>query len=205
MARPRVHAPEALLDAAEELVIERGRASLTVRALADRTGASNGSIYHAFGSVEHVVASAWLHRAQQFLEVQRTAVDAELAAGDAVRAVQAAADAPARLHAVEPSAARLLTVLRRDDVITDGLPEAVAADLRGLDRDVAAVLRRLARAVWDRADRAAVGVVTTCVVRLPSALLFPGIRAGRVSPLARRRLAAAVAAVLDCPLDPQET
>jgi AcrR family transcriptional regulator len=202
MARPRLHAPEALLDAAEELLAEHGRANLTVRALADRAGASNGSIYHAFGSVENVVATAWLQRARQFLEVQRTAVDAALAAGDAVGAVQAAADAPARLHGIEPSAARLLTALRRDDLLTDGVPEAVAADLRALDRDLAAVLRRLARAVWDRTDRAAVDVVTTCVVRLPSALLFPGIRAGRLLPLHRRQLAVAVAAVLDCPLDP---
>jgi AcrR family transcriptional regulator len=200
MARPRLLEPETVLDAAEALVVEHGRAHLTVRALAGRAGASNGSIYHAFGSVENVVAQAWLHRAQQFLEVQRTAVDAALAADDAVGAVQAAADAPARLHDVEPPAARLLTALRRDDVLTDGLPDAVAADLRALDRDLAAVLRRLARAVWDRGDRTAVDAVTTCVVRLPAALLFPEIRAGRVRPLTRRQLAAAVAAVLDCPL-----
>ena len=202
MARPRLHAPETLLDAAEELVIEHGRANLTVRSLADRAGASNGSIYHAFGSVENVVAKAWLHRAAPFLEVQRTAVDAELAAGNAVGAVQAAADAPARLYEIEPSAARLLTVLRRNDLLTDGIPDAVVADLRGLDRDLAAVLRRLARAVWDRTDRAAVDVVTTCVVRLPAALLFPDLRAGRMRALPRRQLAAAVAAVLDCPLTP---
>jgi AcrR family transcriptional regulator len=202
MARPRLHPPEALLDAAEELVIERGRAHLTVRALADRAGASNGSIYHAFGSVENVVAATWLHRARQFLEVQRTAVEAQLAAGNARGAVQAAADAPARLHEIEPSAARLLTELRRNDLLTDAVPDAVAADLRGLDRDLAAILRRLARSVWDRTDRTAVEVVTTCVVRLPVALLFPEIRAGRVQPRTRRHLAAAVGAVLDCPLTP---
>jgi AcrR family transcriptional regulator len=202
MARPRLHATETLLGAAEELVIEHGRANLTVRALADRAGASNGSIYHAFGSLQNVVAKAWLHRASQFLELQRTAVDAELAAGNAVGAVQAAADTPARLHETEPSGARLLTALRRDDVLIDGVPESVAADLRGLDRELAGILRRLARALWDRTDRAAVDVVTTCVVRLPAALLFPAIRAGRVPPLPRRQLAAAVAAVLDCPLTP---
>ena len=200
MARPRLHAPETLLGAAEDLVIEHGRANLTVRALAERAGASNGSIYHAFGSVENVVATAWLHRAAQFLEVQRTAVDAELAAGNAVGAVQAAADAPARLHEIEPSAARLLTALRRDDLLVDGVPEPVAADVRGLDRELAGILRRLARALWDRADPVAVDVVTTCVVRLPAALLFPAIRVGGVPPRARRQLAAAVTAVLDCPL-----
>jgi AcrR family transcriptional regulator len=46
MARPRVHAPEVLLDAAEELLVEQGRTGLTVRTLALRAGASNGSIYH---------------------------------------------------------------------------------------------------------------------------------------------------------------
>jgi AcrR family transcriptional regulator len=205
MARPRLHASDALLDAAETLIVEDGRSGLTVRTLAARTGASNGSIYHAFGSLENVVAQAWLRRARQFLELQRTGVDAELAAGDAVAAVQAAADTPARLYGIEPSAARLLTALDRAAVLTDGVPDAVAADLRGLDRDLAAILRRLAEAVWDRTDRVAVDVVTTCVVRLPAALLFPRIRAGRVPPLSRQQLAAAVAAVLDCPLTPQES
>ena len=59
MPRPRVHSPDAVLDAAEELLVERGRAQLTVRALAERSGTSNGSIYHAFDSLETVVATAW--------------------------------------------------------------------------------------------------------------------------------------------------
>jgi enoyl-CoA hydratase/carnithine racemase len=97
MARPRVHAPDALRDAAEKLLVEQGRARLTVRALAAEAGASNGSIYHAFGSLETLVASAWLRRARQFLDLQRRAVEGELAAGDVRRAVQTAADAPALL------------------------------------------------------------------------------------------------------------
>jgi AcrR family transcriptional regulator len=198
MARPRLHAPDALLDAAERLVVEEGRGGLTVRALAGRTGASNGSIYHAFGSVENVVARAWLRRAGQFLELQRDAVDAELATGDGRRAVQAAADAPARLAERDPRAATLLTVLTRDDVLAAKLPEPVVADLRALDGELVATLRRLAAAVYDRTDRAAVDVITTCVVTLPAALLFPEIRAGNVRPLSRRQLAAAVGAVLDC-------
>jgi AcrR family transcriptional regulator len=202
MARPRLHTSDGLLDAAEALLVQEGRNGLTVRTLAARTGASNGSIYHAFGTLPDLVAHAWLRRARQFLELQRTAVDAELAAGNAVGAVQAAADAPARLFEAETSAARLLTALGRDDVLAAGVSEAVAADLGSLDGELVALLRRLAGAVWDRTDRPAVDVVTTCVVRLPAALLFPGIRAGRVPPLSRRQLAAAVAAVLDCPLTP---
>jgi AcrR family transcriptional regulator len=177
VARPRLHAPDAVLDAAEDLLVERGRASLTVRALATRAGASNGSIYHSFGSVEGVVAEAWLRRARQFLGLQRAAVDL---AGSGRPAVLAAADAPARLAEVDPRAARLLTSLTRDDVLTDALDEPVAEALRALDGELAELLRCLTEGLWQRRDRAAVGVVTTCGVRLPAALIFPGNPAGAV-------------------------
>jgi AcrR family transcriptional regulator len=199
MGRPRIHSPDALLAAAEELVVERGRAGLTVRALTARAGASNGSVYHAFGGLETLLAAAWLHRARQFLGLLQDAVDTELAAGDGRRAIQAAADTPVRLAEQDLRGAQLLTALTRDDVLTDEVTDPVAADLRALDRELGAVLRSLARTVSDRNDRAALDLVTTCVVRLPAALLFPEIRAGRVHPLTRRQLAAAVGAVLDCP------
>ncbi|SNS21859.1 transcriptional regulator, TetR family [Geodermatophilus saharensis] len=198
MPRPRVHAPDAVLDAAEELLVEQGRAQLTVRALAARSGASNGSIYHAFGSLETVVGAAWLRRARQFLDLQR-AVVAE-AGRDGRRAVQAAADAPARLAARELRAAQLLFRLQRDEVLTEAVTPEVADGLRALDTALLDTLQLLARTVWGRDDGAAVGVVTACVVRLPTALLLPEIRAGRVRPHTRSQLAAAVAAVVDCGL-----
>jgi AcrR family transcriptional regulator len=198
MPRPQVHAPDAVFDAAEELLVERGRAALTVRALAQRSGASNGSIYHAFGSLETVVAAAWLRRAQRFLALQSAAVNDALATGGGRRAVQAAADAPARLAEEDLRAAQLVVTLRRDDLLTDAVAPAVADGLRALDAALVDTLRLLARAVWDRGDAAAVDVITTCVVRLPAALLFGEIRAGRVRPHTRAQLAAAVGAVLDC-------
>lgn len=194
MPRTRLHAVDTVLGAAEELLLERGRSGVTSRALAERAGVPNGSIYHEFGSVETVVARAWLRRARQFLALQQEA----LTAGDGRRAVLAAADAPASLAGQDPVAAQLLVGLTRDDVLTDAVAEPVALELRSLDAALAGTLRTLARALWDRGDAAAVDVVTTCVVRLPAALLFPGIRAGRVPPLARAHLAAAVGAVLDC-------
>jgi AcrR family transcriptional regulator len=196
MPRPRVHAPEAVLDAAEELLGAEGRAQLTVRALARRSGVANGSIYHAFGSLETVAAAAWLRRARQFLDLQRAAV---VEAGtDGRRAVQAAADAPARLADGELRAAQLLVRLQRDDLLADAVAPEVADGLRALDAALLDTLRLLACAAWGRDDAAAVAVVTTCVVRLPTALLLPEIRDGRVRPHTRTQLAAAVGAVVDC-------
>jgi AcrR family transcriptional regulator len=196
--RPPVRTPGAILDAAEELLVERGRAQLTIRALAERSGAANGSIYHAFGSLENVVGAAWLRRARQFLALQRTAVDESLAAGDARRAVGAAADAPARLAEHDLRAAQLLVSLQRDELLADSLAPAIADDLSTVDATLVTMLRELARAVWDRGDGAAVEVITLCVVRLPAALLFGEIRTGGVRPHTRTQLGAAVGAVLDC-------
>ncbi|MGY1617199.1 hypothetical protein ACI797_10685 [Geodermatophilus sp. SYSU D00691] len=123
----------------------------------------------------------------QFLAVQSAAAARE---PDAVRAVQAAADAPARFAERELAAARQLVSVRRDDLLTDALPTDLAADLRALDGRLVDLLRQLARGLWE--------VVTTCVVRLPEALLFPDIRAGCVRELTRAQLSAAVAAVLGC-------
>jgi hypothetical protein len=53
------------------------------------------------------------------------------------------------------------------------------------------------------ADRMALDVITTCVVRLPAALLFREIRTGDVHPHTRAQLAAAVDAVLSCGLPPR--
>lgn len=197
MPRPRVHALEDVLDAAERLLVEQGRAQLTVRSLADHSGVSNGSIYHGFGSLETVIAAAWLRRAQQFLALQAAAVQQALADGHHLGAVQAAADAPARLVEGNPSAARLLVTLSREDLLDDAVAASVAADLRTLDASLASTLRRLAQAVYGREDPGAVDVITLCVVRLPAAMLFGQIRTGRVHPHTRTQLAAAVQAVLD--------
>jgi AcrR family transcriptional regulator len=198
MPRPQLHSPDTVLDAAEGLLVERGRAQLTIRALAERAVVSNGSIYHAFGSLETVIGRTWLRRAEQFLALQRAAVDQELAAGHSRRAVQAAADAPGRLAEADLRAAQLLVTLPRDDVLTDAVAPEVADRLRGLDAALVDTLRTLSRALWERGDSAAVDLVTTCVVRLPAALLFPDIRAGHLRPLTRTQLAATVNAVLDC-------
>ena len=209
MPRPRVHDPDAILRAAEGVLVERGRAGLTVRALADRAGVSNGAIYHAFGSVDVVLARTWLRRAREFLDLQRRLVDDEFAragaAGDvevdrAGRAVCAAADAPAVFASADTAAATLLVQVRRADLLRSALPGPLSDDVRVLDRAVARLLRRLAVAVWDRGDAVAVDAIRSCVVRLPAALLFPGIRAGRVDGLARDQLAAAVLGVLSCAL-----
>ncbi|WP_156519289.1 helix-turn-helix domain-containing protein, partial [Rhodococcus sp. EPR-134] len=75
MPRPRVHDLDTLLDAAEKLAATAGPSAVTVRAVSDATGVSNGAIYHAFGSRSGLVGSAWLRAARRFLALQQSRVD----------------------------------------------------------------------------------------------------------------------------------
>ena len=175
MARPRVHDTEGILDAAERLAGEDGPAAVTIRAVAERSGASSGSIYHAFGSREALVGTVWLRAARRFLTLQRQSVEALLAEGPdrAVDATVAAAGTLVTLRRQHPGSAGLLFTQRREALLGSGLlPGELAADLQQLDDELLDLLRTLARALWKRADRAAVETVAVCVVDLPTGLLI---------------------------------
>ena len=190
MPRPQVYDRDAMLDAAEELAVVGGVKAVTIRAVSDRAGISNGAIYHAFGSRGGLVGRAWVRAARRFLALQRQAVDAE---GDPIRAVVAAADAPAVFSEQSPSSARLVLGTSREELIGEAPPE-VQTELGSLDTDLRDLLIRLSIAVWDRKDAASVAVIEDCVVGLPTGLMLR--RPMPPTDATRRRLAAAVEAIL---------
>lgn len=197
--RPRIHDPERLLDVAERLVADRGPEEVTARGLALAAGVPNSAIYHSFGSLPALVGRAWLRAATHFVDVQEGLVDAALAEAGPVAAVVAAADAPAVVAGQRPDAARLMITVSPDRVLGPQLPDEVAEALHALDKRLVRLLVRLARELWQRGDGVAVEVITTCVVDLPSAIYRRELAEGRVGEDSRRRLAAAVRAVLALP------
>jgi AcrR family transcriptional regulator len=194
MPRPQVYDRDAMLDAAEELAVEGGVKAITIRAVADRAGISNGAIYHAFGSRGGLVGRAWVRAARRFLTLQEQAVDAE---DEPVRAVMAAADAPAVFSERYPSSARLILGIPREELIGEA-PTDVQAELGALDIDLRDLLIRLSIAMWDRKDAASVAVIEDCVVGLPTGLMLR--RPMPPTAETRRRLAAAVQALLSVKL-----
>src|SRR4051794_18499581 len=175
MARPRIYADDALLDAAEELLAENP-GSMTIRALAARTGAPSGTLYHAFGSRAGLLGRMWFRGAKRFLAIQQAAIDGELDDGpaDRERAVEATVAAALTLSTLSrerPATAQLLVRNRRDALFGDDTPPDLADQLRGLDAELLTHMKRLARALSGRADRRSVDLVTVCLVDLPSAFL----------------------------------
>src|ERR1700759_1210186 len=112
MPRPQVYDRDAMLDGAEQLAVEGGVKAVTIRAVSERAGISNGAIYHAFGSRGGLVGRAWVRAARRFLTLQREAVDAH---ADPVRAVIVAADPPAVFSEQYPSSARLILGIAREE------------------------------------------------------------------------------------------
>jgi AcrR family transcriptional regulator len=211
-----------LLDAAELLVARVGAGNVTVRTLAAAAGVSNGTIYHAFGSVGALLGQVWLRAATDFLDLQAELVDHALgvqAGGQptavgfdtALGAVVAAADAPAVFAHRRPAAAQMLLTVTREHLLGPHLPTDLADALTALDKRLVSLLVRLTHLVWSRRDGPAVEVLTTCVVDLPTALF----RRALTSPMGqgvppvdadtRERLAAAVRAVLRVPPPPSRT
>ncbi|UXA05068.1 TetR/AcrR family transcriptional regulator [Mycobacterium sp. SMC-2] len=194
MPRPRVHDQDRILDAVERLAVQSGPASVTIRAVSDATGVSNGALYHTFGSRAGLVGRAWLRAGHRFLGAQGDLIDSA-PEGDGIAAVVAAAEAPAVFAATHPESSQLLLTVRREELLGPDTPPDVATQLRDLDRLLVEAMIRLARRLWDRKDAAAVDVITACIVDLPTAIL---LRHNRIDdPDARARLRAAVKAVLD--------
>jgi hypothetical protein len=143
------------------------------------------------------MGKAWLRAGQRFLAVQTSLVDQALARGGkngATEAVVAAADAAVVFTERYRGSSMLVLRVRREEVLAEDIPDDVADELRRLDRLLVELMVRLAIAVWDRKDAAAVDAITSCVVDLPTALLLRRDRLG--SATARAQLHAAVRAVL---------
>src|ERR1700730_17890534 len=191
--RPRIYDQDQILDAVERLAVQSGPAAVTIRAISDAIGVSNGAVYHTFGSRAGLVGRAWLRAGHRFLSVQGELIDAALD-GDAAAAVVAAAEAPAVFAEQYPHSSQLVLTVRRDELLGPQTPTEIATQLRDLDQLLVESMIRLARALWDRKDAAAVDIITICIVELPTAIL---LRRHRIHDLeARERLRAAVRAVL---------
>lgn len=199
MARPREHDLDQLLDHARALWVEGGRPAVTVRALSARSGASNGSLYHAFGSRDGLLARVWAREASRFLAFQRAAAEAARATGTAADAMVAAALAPAGYAAEDEHGARLLLSATGDDLATGELAAEQRDELARLRVELGGLITELAGWVWGAADSQTVQLARHCVVDLPSALLLAESRT--TDQVARRALESAVRGIVTSAAD----
>ena len=77
-ATPREAAEEALLDAAERLLVDVGYAGITTRRLAEEAGVNHGLVHYYFGSNENLLVRALERFTERLVERQRELYDADM-------------------------------------------------------------------------------------------------------------------------------
>ena len=73
----RIEATDALLDAAEHLLLEIGYAQITTRKLAERAGVNHGLVHYYFGSMEDLLLRVVERFTDQLIERQKAMYAAE--------------------------------------------------------------------------------------------------------------------------------
>ncbi|MBJ7330939.1 MAG: TetR/AcrR family transcriptional regulator [Solirubrobacteraceae bacterium] len=151
MAAPRKHDTDTILDAARALALEHGPRGLGVAAIAEASGAPVGTLYHRFSDRDGVLAATWLRALRRFQETALSA--AEATPGDPVERAVAIGMAALTFSREDPDDARLLIVLRRDDLLDAAPDEAFASELAAINAPLEAMLKELTRALYGRAGR----------------------------------------------------
>jgi len=196
MGRPREHDVESLLERATAIMAERGVHGLTLRGLAEETGASNGTIHHAFRSRANLVAMAYLREAERFLALQLDAVQQarSTAPSDSAAPVVAAAQAVSAFAEESPTGATFLLLVRYDELLKEDVRNDLRDRLVALTKRLGALFIELAKAGLGRHDRVAVDTIRACVVDVPTGLLMH--RNQLTDPYAVLRVEAAVRGIL---------
>ncbi len=166
----------------------------TVAAIASQSGAPIGSIYHAFGSRDTLLARLWIRAVQRS---QKRFLEALESDEEPVNGAVAAALSIYDFARHEPGDARLLVSLRREDLVQMPLPADLANDLAELNRPIEEAIASLARRLFGRAGRQRIEQTALAVFDLPYGALRRHLVSGQRPPAALRApLARAVRAAL---------
>ena len=195
MARPRLHDPDSILDAALTVVLDHGAPEATIQAIAAESGAPTGSIYHAFGSREALLARMWVRAARRS---QERFLEAAEAPAEPRAAALAAAMSVFDFARERPGDARLLASMRREDLVGTAAEPSLVEELRQLNRPLENAIRDLASRLVGRADRGAREAVALATIDLPYGAVRRHLGAGRRPPGSLRTpLERAVGAAID--------
>jgi AcrR family transcriptional regulator len=193
MVRAEIHSEDDLLDSARSVVVHQGARGATVAAVKEASGAPIGSIYHRFGSLDELLARAWIRAARRS---QAAGLVAE--GTDPIDTVVAAAVALYDFCIENREDAVLLASFKRDDFAESDLPDGLRLELEHLNDPVLVRLGQLARLLFGRANRSSIDLLLVALVDVPYAFARRYLDAGARPPASQRqRLQTVVHSLLD--------
>ena len=171
MVRGSKFDPAEFVDAALVLLSEGGPSAVTMSAIARRSGAPTGSIYHRFPSRSAVVAAAWLRALTAFAGQ----VEAALKPGAAATALVAWS----RAH---PREARALFLNAPADLFDTAPPEDLSAAIRAQEARIEAAFDGRLDAAPGPRRAEAFARLRFAIIDGPVALIRPYLQTGEPIP-----------------------
>jgi AcrR family transcriptional regulator len=167
-----------ILESARGLIAMHGPAAATMSAIARRTRAPTGSIYHRFESRDVLLGEVWLSAAEAFQDAYF-----EVLRGTPARdaGLSAALFFMGRVRA-DLAEARVLLLHRREDFVDRGWPRAMEARANRLKDQVDTELRDFSRRLRGRADPRTLRLVTYAVLDIPFAAVRRHVAANETPP-----------------------
>jgi AcrR family transcriptional regulator len=188
----RVFTTDAILDAARDVVVDRGPRAATVEAIATAAGVPVGSIYHRFSSIDELLSRLWLRAVRAS---QDAALAVPAAASEPLAGAEAVALAMYDHCLANPSDTLLLDALSRAE-LTARAGADLRRELESVNEEIEQRMAEFARSVFGRADLRARDLVVLALVDLPHGFAHRELSSGRPAPARRERLPSAVRAVL---------
>ena len=171
MVRGSKFDPAEFVDAALVLLSEGGPSAVTMSAIARRSGAPTGSIYHRFPSRSAVVAAAWLRALTAFAGQ----VEAALKPG-------AAAAALVTWSRAHPREARALFLTAPADLFDTAPPEDLSGAIRAQEARIEAAFDGRLDAAPGPRRAEAFARLRFAIIDGPVALIRPYLQTGEVIP-----------------------
>jgi AcrR family transcriptional regulator len=171
MVRGSKFDPAEFVDAALVLLSEGGPSAVTMSAIARRSGAPTGSIYHRFPSRSAVVAAAWLRALTDFAG----AIEAALKPG-------AAATVLVTWSRAHPREARALFLNAPSDLFDTDPPEELSAAIRAQEARIEAAFEGRLDAAPGPRRAEAFARLRFAVIDGPVALIRPYLQTGEPIP-----------------------
>jgi AcrR family transcriptional regulator len=194
--RPAKFTPDAILNAAAEIVAARGAGATTMGEIAAKLGAPSGSLYHRFQTKDELLGRLWLQKATFFQNAFARTLD-EVDPRKA--AVEAALSLPRTVRA-DFAGARIMLLHRREDFMSGGWPKPMQEEAARLGQQVRDVMNEFTSRLFNANTKATRLTTHFAILDVPFAAVRRYVSANEVPPPEIDRLiATAVNAILEQP------
>ncbi|MCB9479430.1 MAG: TetR/AcrR family transcriptional regulator [Deltaproteobacteria bacterium] len=179
MGRSSKYSKEQIVTSAAELIAEGGVQAATMTAIAKRSGAPIGSLYHRYPSREALLAELWLDLIEQFQAGLTSTLDGD----PPLEAAVATALYAVRWTREKPVESRVMLLFHRRELMqSDDLPGELAERAAKLEPQLGEMLRGFCRRYWGEVNSANMERARLAILGIPAESARSYLERGKTPP-----------------------